>query len=67
MIYSGLLHYRYRQRAEQIRQGLFELAQNHGFSEYYDPLTGNGLGAKDFSWTAALIIDLLRSKVANIS
>ena len=27
--------------------------------EYFDPLTGDGLGADEFSWTAAAVIDIL--------
>jgi hypothetical protein len=27
--------------------------------EYYDPDTGRGHGAESFSWTAALVLDLL--------
>ncbi len=59
MIYLGLLKYGYRERAEQIKQGIFELALNHGFREYYDPFTGQGLGGSDFSWSAALVIDMV--------
>ena len=29
--------------------------------EYFDPLTGEGLGADEFSWTAAVLLDILRS------
>jgi hypothetical protein len=29
--------------------------------EYFDPVTGEGLGADDFSWTAAAVIDILRT------
>jgi hypothetical protein len=29
-----------------------------GFFEYFSPLTGEGLGPDDFSWTAALVVDL---------
>jgi hypothetical protein len=59
MIYWGLQHYGFSERAEQIRQAIFELASNHGFREYYNPFTGRGLGGQDFSWTAALTIDLI--------
>jgi hypothetical protein len=45
--------------AEVIRQGVFELVQKHGVREYYDPYMGKGLGGQDFSWTAALVIDML--------
>ena len=30
-----------------------------GFHEYYDPDTGEGIGDGDFSWTAAVVLDLL--------
>ena len=62
MIYLGLLKYGYKEEAERLRQGTFELAQNHGFREYFDPHTGEGLGGKAFSWTAALVIDMIENK-----
>jgi mannosylglycerate hydrolase MGH1-like protein len=65
MIYLGLLKYGYKKRAEQIRQGIFELALNHGFREYYDPFTGQGLGGSDFSWSAALVIDMILRRGSN--
>jgi glycogen debranching enzyme len=34
------------------------LVEEHGFREYYNPLTGEGGGARDFSWTA-LALDML--------
>ena len=30
--------------------------------EYFDPYTGEGRGAGDFSWTAAVLVDLVRSR-----
>jgi hypothetical protein len=36
------------------------LARASGLREYYHALTGEGLGGSDFSWSAALVIDLLR-------
>jgi len=30
-----------------------------GFREHYDARTGSGQGGEDFSWTAALVLDLL--------
>lgn len=62
MIWLGLLKYGYEADAERIRQGVFELAQNHGFREYYNPENGDGLGGKNFSWTAALVIDMIMNK-----
>jgi hypothetical protein len=31
--------------------------ERRGFREYFDPLSGDGLGADDFSWTAAIALD----------
>jgi len=62
LIWLGLLKYGYNDIAERIRQGIFELAANHGFREYYDPFTGRGLGGKSFSWTAALVIDMIKDR-----
>ena len=64
-LWLGLLRYGYNDRAEQLRQGVFKLVTNQGFREYYDPTTGEGLGGKNFSWTAALVIDMIMMK--NIS
>ncbi|HYZ58328.1 MAG TPA: hypothetical protein VE544_01625, partial [Nitrososphaeraceae archaeon] len=58
----GLLRYGYIDRAERIRQGVCRLVADQGFREYYDPTTGAGLGGKNFSWTAALLIDMLLMK-----
>jgi Glycosyl hydrolase family 63 C-terminal domain len=67
MIWLGLLMYGYKEQGELIKQGIFELVRNHGFREYYDPYTGEGLGGKSFSWTAALVIDMIReSKGAGV-
>jgi glycogen debranching enzyme len=62
MIWLGLLKYGFRQEANLIRQGVLELAQNHGFREYYNPYKGQGLGGRDFSWSAALVIDMINEK-----
>jgi len=35
------------------------LVAGAGFAEYFDPLTGEARGAGRFSWTAALVLDLL--------
>jgi glycogen debranching enzyme len=40
------------------------LVESSGFREYYDPLTGEGHGAPDFSWSA-LVLDMLAEDVAN--
>jgi hypothetical protein len=39
--------------AGRIRRSSLELFDRSGFHEYYDPMTGEGLGGTRFSWTAA--------------
>jgi hypothetical protein len=45
--------------AEAIRRGLLFLVRAQGFREHYDARRGTGQGGEDFSWTAALVLDLL--------
>ncbi|MFC1609813.1 hypothetical protein ACFL6C_02555 [Myxococcota bacterium] len=42
-----------------LRERTLDLVDRSGFREYYHPLTGEGLGARRFTWTAALVLDLL--------
>jgi hypothetical protein len=39
--------------ADRIEVSSLALFARSGFHEYYDPLTGDGLGGTTFSWTAA--------------
>jgi glycogen debranching enzyme len=48
------------EQAEALERTTLELVARSGMHEYFDPLTGEGLGADDFSWTAAAVIDILR-------
>jgi glycogen debranching enzyme len=45
--------------ARELAELTLELVSRSGFVEYYEPTTGAPLGARDFSWSAALTIDLL--------
>lgn len=38
------------------------LVRQSGFREYFDPFDGGGRGSHDFSWTAALLLDLLAGR-----
>jgi len=60
MLWIGLLNYGFKDEAEVIKSAVFELVKNHGFREYFNPTTGEGLGGNDFSWTAALVIDMIK-------
>jgi len=45
--------------ARTLTRQTLSLVRENGFWEYYDPDTGAGLGSERFSWTAALVLDLL--------
>ncbi|MBA2325581.1 MAG: glycoside hydrolase [Actinobacteria bacterium] len=44
---------------DELRRRTLDLVEREGFSEYFSALNGVGFGADDFSWTAALTLDLL--------
>ena len=44
--------------ATQLVAGIRWLVATGGFSEYFDPVSGSGHGSQQFSWTAALFLDL---------
>lgn len=47
--------------ADDLRYRLLDRVRTAGFREYIDPLTGAGHGTDGFSWTAALVLDLIRA------
>lgn len=58
LIIDGLRRYGFSGEADALRRSTLGLVAGSGFYEYYHPLTGEPAGARDFSWTAALAIDL---------
>jgi hypothetical protein len=61
LIIDGLKRYGFDTHAEALTELTLELTEKSGFSEYYDPITGEPLGISNFSWTAALAIDLMET------
>jgi hypothetical protein len=61
LVIEGLLQYGFVAEANALRERTLQLVQKSGFYEYFDPLKGFPAGAQNFSWTAALTIDLLKS------
>jgi hypothetical protein len=45
--------------ASAVRKSTLALLKRSGFREYFDPLDGTGRGAHDFSWSAALTLNML--------
>lgn len=61
LIALGLYRRGKTERADACFEGLLSLVWENGFWEFYAPDTGRALGGRDFSWSAALTIDLLRN------
>lgn len=59
LIIDGLERYRFAKEAAHIRRQTLELVSQHGYYEYFSALDGRPAGAKNFSWSAALTIDLV--------
>ena len=60
-IIEGLRRYGFDDVAEAIQQDTLGLIEASGFREYYDVRDGSGCGSVDFSWSAALLLELLKS------
>lgn len=58
MICVGLTDCGYDDWADRVRSDSCELIQKSGFYESFSPMTGEGTGGKDFSWTAAIWLAL---------
>jgi len=56
-IVQGLLRYGYVAEAQKIYHDSLKLIHQSGFREYYDPLTGQGHGARNFTW-GGLVLDM---------
>ncbi len=53
--------YGYLDEAQKLLRLSLQLVAENGFYEYFNPFSGNGLGADQFSWTAALVIDMIEN------
>lgn len=67
MLYYGLKNYNFKDVAKRIKSDSVELIERDGFYEYFDCRKDNGeiirtgYGGNNFSWSAALLIDLLNN------
>jgi glucosylglycerate hydrolase len=59
LLWWSLLRAGKPERAEGLRQASLQQIASSGFGEYFDPFTGELLGATDQSWTAAVALDWL--------
>ena len=57
-IYKGLMRYGFTEEARLIRDKSIALLEHEGFREYFNPETGEGYGANNFTW-GALVVDMM--------
>ena len=56
LLWLGTRAPRLRDQAETMAaRAARALVEREGLREYYDPHTGDGLGARDFAWSALLV------------
>jgi hypothetical protein len=55
LVWLGLRRLGYEEQAAQMTEALAGAARSQGIREYYDPRSGNGLGARDFAWSTLLM------------
>ena len=61
LIIDGLKRYGFVDEAQDLRDRTLKMVSKSGCYEYFSPLDGSPAGASNFSWTAALTIDLLKT------
>ena len=57
-IIQGLREYGDAKLADELQRRTVDLVAQSGFAEYFSAKSGAPYGADDFSWTAALALDL---------
>jgi hypothetical protein len=61
LLWWALARAKEHQLAERVRESSLEQIAEGGFAEYFEPFTGEPLGSKEQSWTAAVVVDWLAS------
>ena len=62
MIADGLKHAGQTRTVDRIMSDCVQLIELGGFAEYYDPMTAEPCGGGQFTWTAAMIIEILKGQ-----
>ena len=61
LVINGLEQYGFDAEAQMLRERTIDIVRKSGMYEYFNPLNGDPAGAPNFSWTAALTLDLLEN------
>jgi hypothetical protein len=62
LVWLGALTHHLNAVSDLLLGSTLRLVRQSGFREYFDPFDGTGRGSHDFSWSAALVLDLLASR-----
>ena len=61
LVYQGLKN-KDKKYSELLKNKTIEMIEEKGFHEYYSCKNGKVMGANNFSWSAALYLDLVLEK-----
>ena len=61
LVADGLKRYGYKKEAEEILSQSIAAVSKHGPYEYFSAKSGDPAGARNFSWTAALTIHMIKN------
>jgi hypothetical protein len=64
LLWHGALAHRLTVIADLLYGSTLRLVRQSGFREFFDPFDGTGRGSHDYSWSAALVLDLLGARRA---
>ncbi|MGI8858960.1 MAG: glucosylglycerate hydrolase [Rubrobacteraceae bacterium] len=62
LLWWSLLRAGEPERAAQMRGATLDQLSEGGFAEYFEPFTGEPLGSREQSWTAAVALDMLAAE-----
>ncbi len=60
IVFKGLKNYGFHLEAQSLLESSLKLLEKSGFREQYNPLTGEGYGARNFTW-GGLVVDMIES------
>ena len=59
-LYHSFMANGFEKDARRLLQSMKDLIEKSGFREFYNPFSGKGYGAQDFTW-AGLVVDMMES------
>jgi hypothetical protein len=66
LVAGGLRGHGRHELADKLTLDILRLVEHAGLREYFNPTTASGHGTDDFSWSAAVLIDVLTKQVGEV-